>query len=71
MSHFWGAVHLHPLIPKPDGKGWKYTNPKKTILLGIVVAGSGYLVYQGVKDTIAIFGAPETGGASLLLLAVP
>jgi len=33
--------------------------------------GTGYAVYQGVKALVAVFGAPETGGASLALLAVP
>ena len=49
------------------GSGIKRFNP---LIAGVGAAGAGYLIYQGIKDTIAVLGAPNCG-ASLLLLAVP
>ncbi len=68
-----GQPNTHPLIPKPNGNGWTFTNPKKTIIVGSVGIGavSLYFLYQGLKDTVAVAGAPETGGASLVLIFVP
>ena len=66
-----GKDHTHPLVPKPNG-GWTYTNPKRTIIVGVTGAALAVGTWEAVKWGIAILAAPETFGSSLgLAAAVP
>jgi hypothetical protein len=77
-AHDWDWDNWDPAT-KPDtarqpGRpiGANETPPvAKYVAGGIIGIGTGYLIYQIVKDAVAVAGAPETGGASLGLFFVP
>jgi uncharacterized protein RhaS with RHS repeats len=64
-----GEEHNHPLVPKPNG-GWTYTNPKRTIIVGVTGAALAVGAWEAVKWGVAILAAPETFGGSLGVAAV-
>jgi len=58
---------------KYNPKGGKNPNcpSKKDVITGTIIGTGLFLAYEGIKYGIAVGGAPETGGGSLLLLAAP
>jgi len=62
----------HWVRQRKDGNGWDNIYPEintaNAIGIGVAI---GVGLWEGVKWGTAILGAPETGGASLGLLAIP
>jgi peptidoglycan hydrolase-like protein with peptidoglycan-binding domain len=55
--------------PQPQEDYWRVTMPEpQTVYNGVIAAGIVVAAFYIIKTAIAILAAPETGGASLLLL---